>query len=450
MFKTLPGFREFYPEDCAKKNYILGKWRSAARSFGFAEFEPPVLEQLDLFTEKSGEEIKSQLFEFVDKGGRAVALRPETTPSLARMVGAKAAGIRKPVKWFSIGENYRYERQQKGRLRAFYQFNADILGEVSVNADAEIMALLVESLRSLGLGSNEFKLRLGDRKMWTLFLENLGVAEDRIIPVLSAVDKISKVSTADFGGLLREALGCGGGDVAELSLKIGEFIGISSIGRISPAFGKFRSPELAGSVAARMDDWNRLTGLLKSMGLSDFISVDMGIVRGLAYYTGFVFEAFQTLGSGRALAGGGRYDALVGKLGYQDMPAVGFGMGDVTVANLLEELNKDFPGNYFPDVYVVVSPADSKLRERALFLVSELRRSGFRCDYPLRDSAFGRQFKQAAASGAKFAVVVGVDETASDSVKIKNLETGGEFLCAVSDLVPKLSSMLDIGISGNR
>ena len=169
MFKTLPGFREFYPEDCAKKNYIFGVWQKVARSFGFSEFEPPVLEQLDLFTEKSGEEIKSQLFEFVDKGGRAVSLRPEMTPSLARMVGARAGGIRRPVKWFAIGENYRYERQQKGRLRAFFQYNADILGEESLNADAEIIALLIESLRGFGLTENEFKLRLGDRNLWVLF-----------------------------------------------------------------------------------------------------------------------------------------------------------------------------------------------------------------------------------------------------------------------------------------
>ena len=192
-FKTLPGFREFYPEDYAKKSYLFSCWRGVARSFGFQEFEPPVLEQLDLFTEKSGEEIKSQLFEFVDKGERAVSLRPEMTPSLARMVGAKAAGIRRPVKWFAIGENYRYERQQKGRLRAFYQFNADILGEASLNADAEIIALLIESLRVFGLDENQFKLRLGDRNLWVLFLQNSGVEDERLIAVLSVIDKLEKV-----------------------------------------------------------------------------------------------------------------------------------------------------------------------------------------------------------------------------------------------------------------
>ncbi len=442
MFKTLPGFREFYPEDCAKKNYIFKKWRAAARSFGFAEFEPPVLEQLELFTEKSGEEIKLQLFEFVDKGGRAVALRPEMTPSLARMVGAKAAGIRRPVKWFAIGENYRYERQQKGRLRAFYQFNADILGEDSVNADAEIIALLVESLRALGLGSGEFKLRLGDRTMWVLFLKNLGIADDRLIPVLSAIDKIAKVSADTFKDLLKEALGAASGNIEDISVKIGEFIKVSSIEQMAAAFGEFQSAEIADSVENRIADWRCLMGLLKSMGISDFISVDMGIVRGLAYYTGFVFEAFQIVGTGRALAGGGRYDALVKKLGYQDMPAVGFGMGDVTVSDLLDALNKGSSEDYSPDVYVVIAPGNQGLRERALAFISELRRMGFRCDYSFRDSSFGKQFKQADALGAKFAVIAGVDELAADSVKIKNLKTGDELLCAVCDLASKLSLML--------
>lgn len=236
MFKTLPGFREFYPEDCAKKNYIFGVWRRAARSFGFSEFEPPLLEQLDLFTEKSGEEIKSQLFEFVDKGGRAVSLRPEMTPSLARMVGAKAAGIRRPVKWFAIGENYRYERQQKGRLRAFFQYNADILGEESLNADAEIIALLIESLRGFGLTENEFKLRLGDRTLWVLFLENAGVPKDRIIPVLSVIDKLEKVSPEALDEMTSKALEGTSVDAQTLIGKIKKFISVRDVDSMASSF----------------------------------------------------------------------------------------------------------------------------------------------------------------------------------------------------------------------
>ena len=388
MFKVLPGFREFYPEDCAKKNYIFAHWRNTAKSFGFVEFEPPVLEQLDLFTEKSGEEIKSQLFEFVDKGERAVSLRPEMTPSLARMVGARAAGIRRPVKWFAIGENYRYERQQKGRLRAFFQYNADILGENSINADAEIICLLIESLRSFGLTSSEFKLRLGDRNLWVLFLQSAGVDGDRLVSVLSVVDKFEKVSPQALSEMMAEALAGSQVDSEELISKIRAFIALKDVDSMRSAFPE--GGELGSKIDERIADWKTLLMLLDNMGVGDFISPDLGIVRGLAYYTGFVFEAFQTVGTGRALAGGGRYDNLVKKLGYQDMPAVGFGMGDVTVSDLL--------------------------------------------DYPFKASGYGKQFKQADAVGASYAIILGEDEARKNIVKIKNLKTGSESEAAFEDI----------------
>ncbi len=422
MFKTLPGFREFYPEDCAKKNYIFGVWRNAARSFGFSEFEPPVLEQLDLFTEKSGEEIKSQLFEFVDKGGRAVSLRPEMTPSLARMVGAKAAGIRRPVKWFAIGENYRYERQQKGRLRAFFQYNADILGEESLNADAEVIALLIESLRGFGLTENEFKLRLGDRTLWVLFLENAGVPDEKIIPVLSVVDKLEKVSPEALREMTVEALNGTDLDADLLVSKIKAFIAVRDIDAMRSYFDA--QGGLAERVDARIAQWRELIKILESLGVGVFISPDLSIVRGLAYYTGFVFEAFQTVGTGRALAGGGRYDNLVKKLGYQDMPAVGFGMGDVTVSDLLELTGKSKSLPDRPDVYFVIG--SESVRAKAMQIATALRRSGVKVDYPLKASSFGKQFKQADAVGASKAYILGEDELAAGIVKIKDLKTGAE------------------------
>ncbi len=430
MFKTLPGFREFYPEDCAKKNYIFGVWRKAARSFGFSEFEPPVLEQLDLFTEKSGEEIKSQLFEFVDKGGRAVSLRPEMTPSLARMVGAKAAGIRRPVKWFAIGENYRYERQQKGRLRAFFQYNADILGEESLNADAEIIALLIESLRGFGLTENEFKLRLGDRTLWVLFLENLGVPEDKIIPVLSVVDKLEKVSPEALEEMAKNALEGSGLDSRVVIEKIKKFIVVRDIDSMLPSFEA--DGELLERVKTRIAQWRELLSLLDSLGVGAFVSPDLGIVRGLAYYTGFVFEAFQTVGVGRALAGGGRYDNLVKKLGYQDMPAVGFGMGDVTVADLLELVGKNGSLADSPEVYFIIG-SDS-VRVKALQIISALRAKGIKVDYPLKSSSFGKQFKQADAVGALKAYILGEDEANAGIVKIKDLKTGEESISQIDSL----------------
>ena len=431
MFKTLPGFREFYPEDCAKKNYIFGVWRRAARSFGISEFEPPVLEQLDLFTEKSGEEIKSQLFEFVDKGGRAVSLRPEMTPSLARMVGAKAAGIRRPVKWFAIGENYRYERQQKGRLRAFFQYNADILGEESLDADAEVIALLIESLRGFGLTENEFKLRLGDRTLWVLFLESAGVPDAKIISVLSVIDKLEKVSPEALREMTVAALDGTGLDADALVGKIKNFISLRDLDSMRAAFDA--DGELAERVDARIADWRKLVSILESLGVGAFISPDLSIVRGLAYYTGFVFEAFQTAGTGRALAGGGRYDNLVKKLGYQDMPAVGFGMGDVTVSDLLELVGKSGELRDAPDAYFVIG--SENVRPKALEIISALRRSGVKTDYPLKQASFGKQFKQADAVGAAKAYILGDDELAQGIVKIKDLKSGETSAVALSSLL---------------
>lgn len=431
MFKTLPGFREFYPEDCAKKNYIFGVWRRAARSFGFSEFEPPVLEQLDLFTEKSGEEIKSQLFEFVDKGGRAVSLRPEMTPSLARMVGAKAAGIRRPVKWFAIGENYRYERQQKGRLRAFFQYNADILGEESLDADAEVIALLIESLRGFGLTENEFKLRLGDRTLWVLFLESAGVPDAKIISVLSVIDKLEKVSPEALREMTVAALDGTGLDADALVGKIKNFISLRDLDSMRAVFDA--DGELAERVDARIADWRKLVSILESLGVGAFISPDLSIVRGLAYYTGFVFEAFQTAGTGRALAGGGRYDNLVKKLGYQDMPAVGFGMGDVTVSDLLELVGKSGELRDAPDAYFVIG--SENVRPKALEIISALRRSGVKTDYPLKQASFGKQFKQADAVGAAKAYILGDDELAQGIVKIKDLKSGETSAVALSSLL---------------
>ena len=406
-------------------------WRKVARSFGFLEFEPPVLEQLDLFTEKSGEEIKSQLFEFVDKGERAVSLRPEMTPSLARMVGARAAGIRRPVKWFCIGENYRYERQQKGRLRAFYQYNADILGESSINADAEIIALLINSLRVFGLDETHFKLRLGDRNLWVLFLQNSGIEDERLVSVLSVIDKLEKVSPEALLDMMNDALEGSKASASELIAKIRQLVSLHSIAELEEFFNsEFSANE---TISTRIQDWRTLMQLLGGLGVAEYVSVDMGIVRGLAYYTGFVFEAFQIVGTGRALAGGGRYDNLVAKLGYQDMPAVGFGMGDVTVGDLLELVGKTKADDFSPDVYVVIG--SENVRAKALEVVRNLREAGKRVDYPLKSSGFGKQFKQADAVGAKFAVVVGEDEVAQGVVKVKNLSTAEEKIVPITEIV---------------
>lgn len=336
QFDSLPGFRDFYPEFCFHRNHIFEHWRNVARTFNFLEYDAPVLEPLELYIEKSGEEIVSQLFNFKDRGGRSVALRPEMTPSLARLIGAKGNSLKRPIKWFNIGENYRYERPQKGRLRAFYQFNADIFGEEGPAADAELISLLTQLLQSFGLNSNDFKLRLSDRDLWLLILAAEGLDEASSATVLAIIDKLDRRErrkTVDKLTIIMGDSAEGFLTRIEQVIKIRVFEELRTYILDMPLEGA-----LLKKARERIDDWEQLLRLIESAGAGEFIQIDLGIVRGLAYYTGFVFEAFEVSGEGRALAGGGRYDSLVKKLGGPDIPAVGFAMGDVTVANLLLSL----------------------------------------------------------------------------------------------------------------
>ena len=438
QFQTLPGFRDFYPEDCAVRNHIFRLWRQAAVRFGFVEWDAPVLEPLELFTEKSGEEIRRQLFEFTDKGGRAVSLRPEMTPSLARMVGAKAASLRRPIKWFCASENYRYERMQKGRGRSFYQFNADILGESGCGADAEIIALAVEILREAGLTASDAVVRLSDRTLWVEFL-NARVSPDDVIPVLSIIDKLEREPKES----IIEKLGAYAPNPAALFDEIRAFLQLRDLSALREFFGKFESPARE-KLLARLDDWNALLMRLEGLGVADWVQVDLGIVRGLAYYTGFVFEVFERSGEGRALAGGGRYDNLVAKLGGADMAACGFGMGDMTFRLALEErgLLPEFLNA--PDFFAVVS-GDAELKA-ALADVSALRDAGLRVEYPLRLAGFGKQFKQAAAAGAPYAIIYGTEEVAAGQVKVKDFSSGREVLLPREGIVERLLAVRSFGL----
>jgi len=432
MFKTLPGFRDFYPEDCAVRNHLFRLWRETALRYGFAEFDGPVLEPLELFTTKSGEEIAGQLFNFTDKGGREVALRPEMTPTLARMVGAKANALRRPVKWFSIGENFRYERQQKGRLRAFYQLNADLLGEASVHGDAEIIALLIQLFRAFGLTQEHFRIRLSDRSLWLAFLKGEGLSDDETMQALGIIDKLERAPKEATLEALEKLLGDKGRAEALLA-RITELASLKCLGSLQRFFGD----QADAAVAERIGEWQTLLGLLDAMGLGDFVQVDLGIVRGLAYYTGFVFEAFQTVGEGRALAGGGRYDNLVEKLGGTALPAVGFGLGDVTLRNLLEE-TKLLP-NLLPacDVYVVIG-SDGAYRS-GVRLAQLLREGGYRVEYPMRPVGFGKQFKQADQCGARLAAIIGDDEQERSVVKLRDLSRREEKEVPATQVLPAIA-----------
>jgi histidyl-tRNA synthetase len=420
----LPGFREFQPEDLGLRTFIFRHWRQAAVCYGFQEYDAPVLEPLELFTRKSGPEIEEQLFSFTDKGGRAVTLRPEMTPRVACMVGARAASIRRPVKWFNIGEHFRYERAQKGRLRSFFQFNADIFGEAGPEAELELIPLLIQILSGFGLTQEDFYIRLSDRNLWVHYLESLGVAAETVPGVLSVIDKMERDS-AEASTAKLEALIPGRG--VELLAAFRQLASRTSLAEVEALVGL--DPAKGGVAAsdalkARLNDWRRLLGGLDAMGLSPFVQVDLGIVRGLAYYTGFVFEAFDRKGEFRAIAGGGRYDGLVAKLGGPDMAATGFAIGDVVLAELLKA--RGLAPNFvsIPDVYIVIGGEGA--RTAAYGDIFALRQAGFRVEYSLREMAFGKQFKAADQAGAKLALIYGDDEVAKGVVKLKDLSAKEE------------------------
>jgi histidyl-tRNA synthetase len=399
----LPGFRDFYPETLAVRRYIFEKWRDVARRYGFREYDGPPLEPLELFTKKSGDEIVGQLFNFVDKGDRAVALRPEMTPTLARMVGAHHRDYKKPIKWFAVPQFFRYEKQQRGRLREHFQFNADIIGESDVSADAELIALAIDILRGFGLTENDFVVRVSDRAMWQRYLSGAGVAEDKRYMALQAIDKLEREPLEKS----REKLALAGLSASKME----ELLAIAD-----------------GKLAA---DAPELVEMLGKLGdLAAYCKVDFKIVRGLAYYTGIVWEIHDRKGELRAIAGGGRYDNLLEQVSGVDLPALGFGMGDVVLTELLKDRGLLPKADWGLDCYVVI--ADDALRPEALKLIHQLRDAGIAVDYALTETKVGKQFQSASAGGARYALVIGPDEWKSGEVKLKNLTSETEERVTIS------------------
>lgn len=387
--QSLPGFRDVYPEGMVRRRYLTEAWRRVARRYGFVEYDAPTLESAALYDKKnSGGEILEQLYRFTDRGGREVTLRPEMTPTLARLVAARSGQLRKPLKWFSVANFFRYERQQKGRLREFLQFNCDILGHGAGEAgaaDAEILGLMIDTLREFGLTEEDVVLRLSNREVWYEFLDGIGWPRERAGEFLGLIDKIERESEEG----MEEKLGVFGTSLGAVK----EFI--ASAGESSSVFSGVLEE-------------------LKARGLERFVEVDVTIVRGLAYYTGLVFEVFDRRQNFRAIAGGGRYDELLGLLsdGSISMPAVGMGMGDVVLGLFLEsvpaakakmelELARQTPAEF----YVVL--ADATRRTEALGMVQRLREAGWRTDFSLGEAKVGKQFQAAEQAGATWAVLIG-------------------------------------------
>jgi histidyl-tRNA synthetase len=421
MMQPLPGFRDFLPEDCAARNYIFARWRDVARRYGFVQWDGPVLELTDLYRKKSGAEIVDQLFNFTDKGEREVSTRPELTPTLARVVAAHEREFRKPLKWFSIGQFFRYEKQQRGRLREHYQLNCDIIGEKSIEADVELVCLAIDILRAFGFTENDFFVRLNERLAWADYFAEKGGDVLRVSDFYRVIDKIARQPREITDAKLREL-------------------------HIDPddVHNFIKNPSLHSGFFAGFKD------LLALRGADHFVQFDPTIVRGLDYYTGIVFEVFDRHKKLRAIAGGGRYDNLIAQIsdGAVSLPAAGFAMGDVVLGELIrerastrEQMELSLKEQNRIDIYVVI--AKEQRRADALEQIQDLRDRGYRVDYPLTAEKVAKQFQNAENTGARIALLYG-DEW--PQVKVKNLATREESLVpseALLDSVAKFFRVSD-------
>lgn len=401
------GTRDFYPESMRIQNYIFDTWRKAALRFGYEEYEGPMFEYLELYTGKSGEEIVSQLYDFMDKGGRHIALRPEMTPTLARLVIQKGNSLRKPFKWFSMPRLFRYERAQKGRLREFFQLNLDIIGTESIYAEADLLSAIVFMLQDFGLKADDFCIGVSSRKLLNAFLEEIGVSDAaKVYPVL---DRRLKIEKGDFYRELAEA-----GLSEEQTQRLDSLMDSKSIEEVAS--------KIQGEVSnAALGEIRKLFQTLEYSGASKSVALDLSIVRGLAYYTGIVFEVFDKGKSMRAIAGGGRYDSLTEKLGGQKVPGVGFGMGDVVLANLLEERGLLPSSRQSLDFFVASFTNDM---DKTFSVASVLRKRGFTVSHPLAPAKLGKQMEQANAQGAKVVVYVDGDKAPVGGFEYKILSSG--------------------------
>ena len=418
MTQGVRGTRDFYPDDMRLRNWLFERFHSAARSHGFEEYDAPVLESEELYTRKAGEEIVGQLYNFEDKGGRRVALRPEMTPSLARMVMARAGGLALPIKWYSIPQCWRYERTQRGRGREHYQWNVDIWGMNGVEADAELLSVLVQFFHSVGLKSEDLVIRISSRKVLEEVLGSLAIEGEIFAQTCVIVDKMDKLPEDVIHAQLSD-LGLSSDSISTIL----SVLGITDLDSLSSALN---------SDSEALIELQSLFSLCESYGISDWVSFDASIVRGLAYYTGPVFEAHDRAGNLRAICGGGRYDKLIGTLGGNDLPATGFGFGDMVVMELLAD--KGLLPELSNGVDDVVFGMGTELRGAAMQVAAKLRSAGRTVDLVLEDKKMKWVFKHAERCGTTRLVMVMPDEWAEGKVRIKDLDTGEESTVAMEDL----------------
>jgi histidyl-tRNA synthetase len=400
IIRPVKGTRDFYPEQMAFRVWLYEKIKDVSQRFGYQEYEAPILETLDLYAAKSGEElVKEQSYVFTDRGGDQITLRPELTPSLARMVAQKQRALPRPIRWWSFGPFWRYERPQKGRTREFFQWNIDLIGVNSPYADAELVTILAEFFRQVGLSSSQVIIKVNDRGLMEAQIKQLGVEADRIEGVYRLIDKIEKLSREDWAAYGRDSIGLSTAQIDRLRGVLGD-----------RELWK-QSPELTTFFDA-----------IRESGVSDFVEFDPSIIRGLAYYTGAVFEAWDRSGEGRSINGGGRYDNLLADVGGEPVGAVGFALGDVMIGILLEQYGLK-PALRPSPTRVLVTVFQSDLMPISARLASSLRAAGINTELYPEAAKLDRQLKYANALGIPFVVIVGPDEAQAGKATVKNLAT---------------------------
>lgn len=404
------GTRDFYPEDMRRRNWLFGHFRETAARFGFEEVDAPMVENASLFTRKAGEEIVHQLYHF-ELHDRHLALRPEMTPSLARMVIARQGAMRFPIRWFTVTQNWRYERMTRGRRREHYQWNMDVWGEPGVEAEAELLSAIFTVLDALGLARGKVKVRLNSRALLEESLRGgvLRARPEAFAALCVVIDKLDKIGAQAVTDLLCDSAGA-------VRLSAGE---AASVLEMLAARSLDEAARFAAPGSAALADLRRLYALLEAYGIADQVPFDASVVRGLAYYTGVVFEAFDAAGSLRAIAGGGRYDRLAETLGGKPVPAVGFGFGDAVIGELLEDEGL-WPA-LAQEVQDVVFALGEAEKPAAIAVAARLRRAGRRALLVLGTAKLKRVLGDADKAGVSQVWLIGEEERARGVVKVRDL-----------------------------
>lgn len=412
------GTRDFYPADMQRRNWLFEKFRSTARKYNFEEYDASILEHEELYTRKGGDEITTQLYGFTDKGGRRLALRPEMTPSLARLILAQQKSLQFPLKWFSICQCFRYERMQRGRKREHFQWNMDIVGDPGLTADVELLAAIVDFCLSIGLGANDVCIKFSNRKILQEMFQNIGIPESKFLQTCVVVDKYGKIGEENVTAMLTE-------------LEIPS----DSIRKVIAILNTEDEEELTtlnGRIPEGLVEAQNLIEISRAYGIDNFLKFDMSIVRGLSYYTGTVFEVFDIQGKSRAICGGGRYDKLIETFGGPPTPMVGFGFGDIVIADILEE-RKLLPDSTEETKYLVIAYSESE-RDASIRIASALRKSGTRVEIDLSYRKLQRTYSRADKLGFHTAVLVAPQELAHNRVVVKRLKEQTEKTIPIEEL----------------